>query len=298
MRHIVVIWTAFALCLGGCAMVTSPTTTDAHAEASTGNLDASDAGVWDGSTDAWVDDHTNGADVTAVDRDANDVPDSNDGTTSVDTPEDLGIERCDTPDFPQPGWDRGRCVCLGARADRPGICRVHYVLGACEIGTCPWLDAGVPTFCVSTDVEARSAMDCQTSTFCQALRALAIRPGADGRTAACVYSDGTMFQSGMIPTAECSMAARGVTCGVGCPRCAAPFPLCWGNSEHNPLGACIAPDVPRAVPCAGASDCVAGWRCLSPNNLDLLGRPSRGVCQVATRCVEVATVAPARFSCL
>jgi hypothetical protein len=205
---------------------------------------------------------------------------------------------CFTPDYPDEGWDKGTCACLGASTESPGICRNPFALGACRRGMC--LDGGTSSvgnlFCLSLDRRQGLDAECESRAFCLALHDLNSRSPRTTRVAECRYSDGTTFETGIIPVASCPSETNGLLCGRGCTVCGTGPAICWGFSEQNPLGACIfvSDDLP---PCRLAAECPSGAGCLLPRNLDSLNRPAQGTCQPASHCRQIATAATSRFSC-
>ena len=232
----------------------------------------------------------------AIAVDALNTPDTGDRRPDGSTAS--AYATCDTPDYPDVGWDRGTCACLGASDGIPGICRNPFALGACRRGLC--LDGAASNIeglsCLSLDQDRRLDAECESRAFCLALRDLHARPPRTAHRAECRYSDGTSFETGEVRAANCPIASVGILCGRGCAPCGMGAGVCWGFSEQNPLGACmqVSNDLPT---CQTASDCPKGTGCLRPRNLDSLNRPAQGLCQPGQRCERVSTIAPGRFVC-
>lgn len=251
-----------------------------------------------------------GADGAAT---LNDLPSSfdvalEDGVARSDTSEasrDVGDElttvrgpRCDNPDFPLEGWDLGECACLGAQSGQRGICRTGLRdLGVgCYARSCSGFGGLARTFCVMSDAERGLFVECADRQFCRDLRALGLRRPTYPLDASCVYGDGTAFVTGDVPPGLCPSGTEQLLCGVGCAPCGPGFAYCWAYSESNPIGACVPSNRPIFM-CDSQTDCASGSACLTPMNLDLLGRRPRGVCLDGDRCQRVAAIAPARFGC-
>lgn len=213
---------------------------------------------------------------------------------------DLAEGRCSNPDYPQEGWKRGDCACLGALPERPGVCRTGllepFELGFCSRGSCFETHPNAPSWCVVLDLARGFTGECAREEFCRAAAELSLRPPQYPRAAGCYYADGTPFATGRIVPQSCPSGEGNLFCAPGCGLCAQR--ACWGSSEENPLGYCVDHTSLREdYPCHETRACRAGHSCLRPNNLNTVGQYSSGLCVPTARCTLAAERSEGRFRC-
>lgn len=187
------------------------------------------------------------------------------------------------------------CLCLVTSGGLAGICvtpRAADESNHCVIGTCP---PGL--VCVVQDFPVPSSVVCESPAVCAAIRSRMIRPPTYPSLVECRYSDGTPFESGIVPLGVCPASVANLLCGRGCPPCSGQFGICWAASERFPTGACMEP----GPSCTESGDCQVlkpGYGCLRPRNLDGLGRPALGQCMPMSRCTAVGEALSTHFQCL
>ena len=266
MRHVAPVFIVLSLTAQACSRVTSQSDRDVSADI----VDASDVTPDDGFSEA-----------SQTDRPIR--PDTSE-------PRDVLLGDTQTCMRSSPPNDRGvvECSCLGASSNTTGFCARGLFCSetsACQQGIC----AGQ----VSLIGRSLDGTGCAELGVCRELaRRLEAFPSND--PVVCIYSDGSIVRTGVVPEVVCPPSSEGVLCAPGCASCAEGLEHCWGSSENNPLGFCHI----ETMGCSDTIRCPPGYQCLRPRNLNAQGVPASGVCESVMKCRQVAGLAPDRFRCV
>jgi hypothetical protein len=213
----------------------------------------------------------------------------NDATISADVtlPKDDVLDDVESCRESRQSVDGGfPCQCVGTDDAGVGLC---VLPSACRVNQCP----GGFGYCAgSPELGALFPTACASRAVCRELASRYDR-NPTASPFVCVYGDGTIVRTGLIPVAQCPPGSEGLICGRGCSPCRMGSEECWGASERFPVGFChVATQI-----CSDSIPCPPIYSCLRPRNLNVTGLPATGVCELTQRCRQAAQLIPERFRC-